>query len=222
MVKIAVDTKNFDMVLKEYMTFSKRSVADIINAKLYYIARNATMTTKHSDKGKIRSELEGPSHDYPSAPLGAIIINAQLGAKGEKGKQGAKMAKALEGLIKKRGSYINFVRSGWKNAIQEIEKYLKNKGEFRFVSRWAQNAPVNKETMKKKTTPNMGMAITAKIERGPRVWGEIQNNVTGKEAKPSMDLIKKEGLQKAVDKETASMRIYIERKLNDGAQRFNR
>ena len=222
MVKIKIDTRDFDKALAEYMTFSKKSVADIINTKLYYIARNATMTTQKSDPAKIRGELEGPSRSYPSAPLGAIIVNKQLKLAGKKGKSGDGMIKAMEGLIKKRISYINFVRSGWKNAIKQIEAYLKTTGEYRFANRWSQNAPFDRGAMKKKTIPSMGKAIVARIERIGRVYGEIQNNVSGKDGKPSITPIKQEGLQKAVDKETASMRVYIERKLNDGAQRFNR
>lgn len=217
MFKANLDTRDFDKVFSEYMAFSKRTPADAVNTKLYYIARNATMTTKHSDPTKIESELRGPSEKYPKAPLAAILVNAQLKAKGEDRIAGQKMTKAIEKLIKRRKASINFVRSGWKNAIKTLETYLRSKGEFGFARRW--QPPVDNATMKKKTTSDMGKAIYARTERGPRVWGEIENSVGNEE---SITPIKEMGLQLAVNKEVASMRVYIERKLNEGAAKFNR
>ena len=219
MIKMELDTRNFDKAMQEYMTFSKRAPADIVNAKLYYIARNATQTTKHSDKSKIRNELEGPSKI--GGPLGAILVNSALGKKGLPGLTGDKMARAVEKLIKKRISSVNFIRSGWKNAIQQIELYLRQKGEFNFVRRnMSLNLQPDKATMSKKVSPKSGQAIVARIERVGRVYGEIQNNIGSD--KPGLGQIKVDGLQKAINKEEASTRVYIERKLNEAHSRFNR
>jgi hypothetical protein len=223
--KMVLDTKDFNKVLDDYMVFQKRTPADVINGKLFYIARHATMTTKHADKEAIESELRGPSRDYPNVPLGAILVNKQLREQGKSGVSGESMTKAFEKLIKKRKQSVNFVRAGWKNAILMLESYMRSKGELQFVNRWKSTAPLDKETMKKKGHEKLGKATVARVERGPRVWGEIQNDVSGTEGKGDkarLHQVKQDGLQKAVDKEVASMRIYLERKLNPVHQDFNK
>ena len=220
---MALDTREFDRVLDEYMVFQKRTPADVINGKLYYIARNATMTTKAANKGTIETELRGNAKSY-EVPLAAILVNAQLGKEGKKGLNGPKMAKAVEKLIRKRKASVNFVRSGWKNAIVILENYMKSKGELLFVRRWAGTAPVDKATMRKKNIEKLGKATVARIERGPRVWGEIQNDIGGADDgnKATLEQVKQHGLQEAVNKEVASMRVYLERKLNPKHNEFNR
>ena len=219
---MTLDTKEFNRVLGDYMVFQKRLPADVVNAKLYYVARNATMTTKHSDKGTIEAELRGQAKEY-NAPLAAVIVNSQLKAKGKKGLRGPSMERAIEKLIKQRKATVNFVRSGWKNAILMLETYMRQKGELNFVRRWASTAPVDKETLRKKNFEKLGKATVARIERSPRVWGEIQNDIGGAKGTniAKLEHIKQEGLQKAINKEVASMRVYLERKLNPVHQVFN-
>lgn len=220
---MSLDMREFDKALNEYMKFQKRSIADVINAKLYYIARNATMTTKATTSTRIDSELKGGSRNYPEAPLAAILINKQLGSAGKKGLTGAKMSKAVEKFIKKRQASRNFIRAGWKNAIVILEKYLKVQGEYNFVRRWMASSPVDKDTMKKKGKfENLGKAIPAKITSSPRAWGEIENSVHGKDPSESLDRVKVEGLQKAINMEVRSMITYLERKLNPVHSEFNR
>ena len=223
-VNIELDLTQFNKAMDQYVKFQKRLPADIINGKLYYIARNATMTTKSSDKGKIETELRGHSKEHPTAPLAAILINYQLGKQNKKGLTGEKMARAVEKFISKRKQSVNFVRAGWKNAIQILETYMRSKGELPFVRRWASMAPVDKETMKKKNTENLGTSIPARIERIGSVWGEIQNDVHGKNGKDLtlLDTIKTKGLQEAVNKEVRSMQIYLDRKMNPVHNEWNK
>lgn len=223
MIKFALDASQFNKAFDKYMTFQKRLPADVINAKLFYIARNATMLTKTTNKERIDSELRGNARSY-DAPLAAVIINSQLGKEGKKGFTGSKMARAIEKLIKTRKSHVNFVRAGWKNAINILENYLRIKGELSFVRRYQNTAPVDKETMRNKNFEKLGKAIPARVEVGPRVWGQIQNDVSGKNARnlANLEHVKLEGLQNAVNKEAASMIQYIERKLTPVHQEFNR
>jgi hypothetical protein len=222
MFTVALDTRAFDAALGEYMTYQKRLPADVINAKLMFVARNATMTTKAAHKGNIDSELRGPSRDVPGVPLGAILANIDRKRKGLKGVSGAAMASAMEKLIRSRIRSVNFVRSGWKQAIVTLESYLRATGEMKFVRR--KTAPVDGDTMRRKRFKNLGKATVAKIYQQGRVWGEIQNDVTGQEGKDlgALEQVKSTGLQLAVDKEAASMRWYIEQKLNPVHKDFNR
>lgn len=215
--RMELETVEFNKVLEEYVKWQKRTPADIINAKLFFIARNATMTTKASTPGDIEAELKGASKEYPESMLAYVIVNSQLRNAGKAGVGGAAMAKAVEKLIKKRRSSVNFIRSGWKNAILMLEDYMRSKGELTFVRRWQNQAPVNRETMKKKNFKYLGKATPARIERSPKVWGEIQNDAHGKDTPGSLtrlEQVKQSGLQEAVNKEVRSMIQYIERKLN--------
>ena len=218
MFSLTLDTSEFDKTMDQYMKFQKRLPADVVNAKLYYIARNATMTTKAADKSKIENDMRAKATNY-NAPLAAIIVNSQLGKMGEKGLTGEKMARAVEKLIKKRKNAVNFVRAGWKNAIVILEKYLRSNGELNTVRRW--QTPVDKSTLRKKNFEKLGKSIPARIEQSPRAWGEIQNDVSDPKGNDKLNRIKIAGLQKAIDKEVQSMYIYLERKLNPVHRSFN-
>ena len=61
MVKMQLDTSQFEKAMSEYVKVNRRNMSDIVNAKLFFIARNAVNNTKKSDKAKIKNELMAPS-----------------------------------------------------------------------------------------------------------------------------------------------------------------
>ena len=102
---VSIDNeKEFDKVLTEYRRWNLRQPAEIVNGKLYFIALQAMQKTKAANKEDIRLGLEAPSKKYNNAPLAAILVNKQLGAKHKKGLTGSKMAQAVEKLIRKQQS----------------------------------------------------------------------------------------------------------------------
>lgn len=218
--KGTLDTRNFGRTFKDYMKFQKRLPEDVVDAKQFFIARNATQTTGHSSFQKIEAELTADSNTYPDVPLAAIIVNSQLGKKGKKGLTGEKMGKAVEKLIKARKKSINFVRSGWKNAVKILENALRSRGELTWANRNGRGSKADSETMRKKTPPSFGGAIPAR-NYGGRAVGEISNDVHG-ENKSTLDAIKVRGLQLALDKETRSMEDYIAKKINPEHAKFQR
>lgn len=218
--KAVLDTRNFNRVFTEYKKFQKRLPQDIVDAKLFFISRNATQTTDHSNYTKIEAELTAKSKTYPDAPLAAIIINSQLGKKGKKGLAREKMARAVEKLLKVRKKSINFVRSGWKNAIKILESALRSRGELTWANRNGRSSKPDNDTMKKKTAPAFGGAIPAR-NYGGRAVGEIANNVHG-DNKPTLDAVKQKGLQLAMNMEEKSMEDYIAKKVNPQHAVFQR
>ena len=198
--------KNFNKVLKEYSAWSKKQPAEIVNSKLFYIARNATNTTKKADPGKIRNELESNAKNY-DAPLAAILVNRDLGRQNKKGLYGEKMVKAVEKRIKSAVSHINFLRSGWLPAIRKLDIAVKQ-GDISFSRRYA---PKQATGIKQIGKPK-GDAIWAK-NTSFRCWGEIQNWIgQGKQASSTVTQILTEGLKQAVIQEMNSMIVYIQRK----------
>lgn len=207
--RISLDTRAFNSTLNDYMQYQhKKTIVDVINTKLYYIARNATMTTRVSNKGRIEAELLAPSRDYPNAPLGGILVNKKLG-KGQ-GLYGNKMRVAINKLIARRKNSVSYIRSGWKNAIVVLEKYLESTNAFR-----GSKPQVDSATMRKKNTEKLGKAIPARVSSSPRVYGEIENDVSSKLSSDTLELIKQDGLQKAINQEVASMKQYIEDKISN-------
>ncbi len=150
MITFQLESRQFDKALADYMVFQKRTPADVVNAKLMWVAIQAIGLTKKADKGEIERTLLGKSN-ISTAPLAAVIINSQLGKRGEKGLTGAKMSQAITKLIAERKRAVNYVRAGWKNAIVILEKYLGTKGELNFARRGAPHK--DKEAMKFKNFP---------------------------------------------------------------------
>ena len=217
MIKVSFNTMQFDKALDEYMKFTKRSVSDVINAKCWFIARGAVNATEKADRTDIESELSAPSRDYAPAPLAAIIINSRRGKKQEKGLSGRAMAKAIQTMKNARFKSINFLRAGWIPAVKILEQALK-RGDISFSKRYAPKM----DTGVKKKGVDKGSAIWAKYDR-ERTFGEIENFVQGgKTPSDRVHTIIMRGLQKSITAEIASMRTYIEKKMNPAADKFNR
>jgi hypothetical protein len=208
MVGIKVDTSAFDRAFKEYLNYNKRSLAEIVNTKAYFIARNAIGDTKAADKGKIEKELMGPSKDYPKAPLAAIIINSQRG-KGN-GLSGAKMKAAVEKLIRARKAHVNFVRSGWKTAMKQLASAVPSKRGQRPVPAGVRD---RRFTGGAKAAKANWFAIAS-------IWNSARDK-TGK-GTAKIQQILQDGAQKAIDRETASMKEYVMKKLQEHVKRFNK
>lgn len=218
MVNIKVDTRQFDRALEEYMKFTKRSVSEVVNAKAWFIARNAVLMTDKTVVSKIDAELNAPSRDYPPAPLAAIIINSRAKAKGMSGLTGSKMKRAIKTMINARHKAVNFLRSGWLPAIRILEQAVK-RGDINFSKRYAPK----KDSSVKQYGVDKGNARWAKPNY-ERVYSEIENAVQGgnKGRNARVHTILTRGLQRAINAEIASMRQYVERKLNPEINKFNR
>ena len=211
MINVTVNTKEFDKVFKEYMKYSKRDFAEACNQHAYYIARDATLTTKKADKEQIRTELEGSSRDYPSAPLAAILVNAQLGKKGKKGLTGEKMARAVEKYIKKQMSHVNFLRSGWMPAIKRLALVVPKRG----------GSKIPPGTSKKgRDFGGASPAIDSTFSPLAVIWNSVQGSkIHGDKSAKVRDILE-EGAKKAVEMEQASMVKYIVRKQNELIKRL--
>ena len=153
-VKIRADgLKEFDKIFSEYQKWNKRQGADIVNAKLYFIALNAMQTTKTADKTKIATELMAPAQKYPTVPLAAILVNKQLTAKNKKGLNGLKMTEAIKRYIKKSISRTQFLRSGWIPAIKKLD-YWNKQGDISFVKRFSPASDFNFSLFLSRSTTN--------------------------------------------------------------------
>lgn len=202
---IVVDTKEFDKKLKEYMNYSSRTFAEAVNQHAFYIARNAVNVTKAVSKDEIANELNAPSKKSSRAPLGAILANKRLKAKGESGKSGAAMAAELGRFIRYRQKTRNFIRAGWMPAIQELARVVRNRGGKSLQGTKARGTRKGGSTA----------AIQRLVNFSPTAW--IWNSVhkLRSEGFKEMEI----GAVKAIKEETISMQKYIENKMAEASKK---
>lgn len=216
MFKCEVDTKNWGKAMGEYMKFCKKAPSEIVNTKAYFIMRNATLTTRSTTPEKIKMELNSPSSKYADVPLGAILVNSNLGKKGQPGLNGSKMAKAVEKLynIKKRS--INFVRAGWLKGIKEIQNFYQN-GDVRFSRKYQPKMATGL-----KTSPRHKGGARYAIPNQTYTYAEIRNALETKKGGSILDHVLEVGLKAAIEKELQSMLVYIHNKFNAEHDKINK
>jgi len=211
MISLELDLSNWDKRFAEYFKLTTRTADEVLNTKAYYIARNAVQETHHADKSEIRKELltyvTGKSGK--SGPRAALIINALRKKNGLKGLNGAAMAVEVEKLIKSRQNKINFLRAGWIPAIKELKPLIDKSykgysigGDF---ERMARGVP------KGGADPAIGNSLRSEVN--------IYNSIKEDTRPPRVIAFLTAGLQKAVDKEVASMEEYINKKLGETADK---
>jgi hypothetical protein len=209
--------KEFEQVLNEYKKWNRRQPAEIVAAKLYFVAANATNTTKTADKATIAQKLNEEAREYPDVPLAAILVNKQLKAKGKKGLTGEKMANAVQKFINKQISRVQFLRSGWLPALKSLD-FFNKRGDISFTKRFAPKKPSGVKQYGK----DKGQAIIPRRD-APRVWGRISNFIgRGKQDSPTVTPILQSGLNKAIAMEIRSMKLYITRKYQEQIDRVNK
>lgn len=212
MLTVKIDTRQFDKTFGEYLAWNKRQPAEIVNAKLYFVALQAMNLTKIAEKQKILAELNAPSHVKPSKTLGEILLLRDLKRKGRMPKKGSTLAGKLEKYLKAKVSRIQFLRSGWLPSLKKLD-FWNRRGDIKFVKRF--ESRIKKPQGVKQYGKDKGGVIPARINEA-KVRGTISNNIgVGKQDSPTVRPILTEGLSQAVSKEISSMRTYIERKFNE-------
>jgi len=231
-VSFKINTREFDKTLKEYYQFHKRhTVPDIVNKKALYIARGAMRETyrpnkitigkalsdlvyvfKNTKKGAVKKLATRKTYNAfgaqsGEAPIAALIINFLRGKRGKKGLFGAEMKKAIKKLITKRQQAVAYLASGWIPAIKRLDPLVKRKSD----------APAIDKDVRalKKSARGSGTAATearpvAQIVSEAIASFSTTKDPLGKYGEPA--------LQRAFDKETASMKQNIEDEMRKAAR----
>jgi hypothetical protein len=201
MITAKVDQTQFNSIFKEYLKYSKREIADSLNAKAYFIACNATEDTKKVSQERIEAELRAPSQTYPKVPLAGILVNVKRRNSGKKGLHGEKMKSAIEKFVSARKRGSAFIASSWIGAIKAMAPYVKMKSGKR------------QDPLTKQRGAAKGGATPAKDNKGLLI-ASIWSNVRDKKSSPELEKILQIGAQKAFDREAKSMLKYISDKLD--------
>lgn len=220
-MKCNVDMREFQEALNEYKKFNKRAPAEVTNAKAYFICLNALKDTKRANADAIRQELNQPSTTNPRISLGHVIVQTQMKNNGKMPKKFKTFAKNLGSyinkLINKRISHIGFLASGWLPAIIKLD-YWNKRGDIKFSKKYApkRDGKIKQFGREKgKVIPAKNNDLRAKTE----CWNQIGE---GSQATTTVLGHLRDGLDKAIRKEAASMRDYVMRKYREQHEAMQR
>lgn len=219
-LKGKVDRTNFDTVFKEYQKWSKRQPAETVNAKLYFIARQAVNLTRKASAQAIRASMSAPAKYYKGLTTAEALALIQH----RKTKKGLpKKRETLKRLLsiwaaRVLGNKINrigFLASGWLPAIRGLDR-MNKKGDIAFVRRFAPkiSAKVKQYGKEKGGVKAAQLAIIARGE----IWNDVGNSAA--QASPNVKRFKEEGLRNSVQAEIHSMAEYIQRKWREQFDRM--
>lgn len=201
--------------MKQYSKFNKRAPSEVVNAKLTFIAINATNTTKQADPSSIVGKLKTSSRKYPNVPLDAILVQVAQRNQGKPGLTGAKMARAVEKYDKRAISRVKFLSAIWKTAISIMDS-ARQRGDAVFSNRFK---PKQATGLKLYGNPKGG-AQYAKAG-SVKCSGYIENKAgAGKQSSPTVQGILASGLKDAVYKEIQSINAYVQRKYDAQIQKL--
>jgi len=224
----ANNIKEFNKMFEEYMQWSKKSIAEVINQKLYFVALQAMNMTKKADPSHIKNELMAPSKKYPDKTLGELLVIMQMRRKGKMPKRtktlNKNMAKYVQRMINTRVNHIQFLRSGWLPAIRKLD-YWNRKADndsITFSRRFAPKKPQGVKQFGK----DKGDVRPARLGvYNSNCRGVILNYVgdVGDQRTSTVSPILQEGLNKAIYAEMwgpKGMQWYMEKKWNEKHQRM--
>jgi len=224
------DQSGFDQALQGYLKVTSRTLQQVLNTKLYYIARRAIWNTRKADTSSITQQLgsivtvsrlnrngktvrKRVSQLVPSsrvnAPLAALIINARRAKAGLPGLYGKQMERAVKSLLGARMRSVAFIKSGFVPGVRILEPFADRAG-----------APASDSSARIFGRPK-GTATPA--PSGYKIQAELVNLASAHgDKKGALVRYGSEGLDKAFQDEAASMIEYIERKMKPDADEFNR
>lgn len=231
------DQRKFDEALEAYVKVSKRTLQQIVNSKLYYIARRALFNSPKADSYAIKTRLGGVvtvnrlnkkgktvrrreaqlvTAAGASAPLAVLILQARYRNEGLdspfKGKSRAAGARAMDQKLKAFLSAslrsVAFLKAGWLPSIKIMAPLADRKGE-----------PPTDPAAKQVGRPK-GDATPAEPGYSPQ--GVVVNLASArKDVKNALNKYLGPPLDMAFQDETASMWQYVEEHMKPDADAFN-
>lgn len=220
-----VDLTEFHRTRLQYMNYTKRDLADVLNTKAFFIARGAARLTPRVSAAKIagefgeawemrKSKRPRPGKQFVKgklmlqAKIGemvrlAVIINARRAKKGMAGLEGSAMEKAVRKVYAARQKSRAFLASGWLGAIAVLDAIVSNR----------KGAPPRDSSIKRIGRMKGGATIARPFWfTKAKIWNSAS---TTRDRKQALVKYGQPALQQAVDNEVSSMKQYIEEKLKD-------
>lgn len=208
-----IDLTEWRSTMRQYMVHTKKDLATVLNEKAYRICWGAFNRTHRAEAGRIRSALmqqvtaTRADGSTGQAPLAGVL--AQKLAKSRTGsghKTRSDLRRAVRGFVGRRVAATAFMRSGW---LQSIESFARALGK-----------PLRRDKFSKNR--NRGGGLVARPSWRPSAT--LYNSALAKRTSNtgSLEQFAGKALREAIAAEVASMRTYIERKLQQTANRYAR
>ena len=228
-----LDMREWNATLPRYLAVSTNTLADIVNTKGFYIARGATRETYRANSDKFEAELGVTGYNVKQVTRGKnkgkfrkgvkIIAKYSLAEgilrsrdydKGRKQMTKVEMLGRPHRLINARKRATGFIAAGWIPAIKALQPYQKGGGGQKQDS-----------SVKKWGPTDIGGGMPARPGWSPivEIWNAaIPPKHPTSRSGLSLLIHATEGLQVALNNEVASMKAYIERKMQQDVDRFTR
>lgn len=198
MIKMEVDMREFQKTFREYMKYTNKTAAQVLNTKMTFILSDAIRNTKKASAQEIRAKLNAGD-----PPLKENIVARRALDHGEFISQKEIKTRAKR-LLGARVRSIGFVLSGWIPALKKMIPYSDRKSVI-----------VPRQRGKDK-----GGSKPASLLSGFYATSEAWNNVIGKPPSMKVLSIKMDAVAIAFSKEMASMVQYLEKKWQQGGKRY--
>jgi len=201
-----IDDREFKRTLEKYQEYTRRTIPEIVNTKAFFIARAAVVYTPKADSSKVRKFF-----GYDGGRIAGMIINKRRGERGQKGLYGDAMAEAQQMMKAARLRSVAYIKSGWLPAIKTLGGLIPSKsGAMRSEEGNATGRPKQIGQPKGKVSPAKGGGFLAKAI--------ITNMANARhDTKDALMEFGGPALQKAIEHETLSMKVYIEDKMQKAA-----
>lgn len=208
---INVDTRKFDEAIREYVKYSRKDLTTIVNQKLYWVCINAIGETFKADKQTITNDLDKESNTMPGLTVAEAmaVVNAR--------KKNLRLTKSelkrdANKIKQRRKRAVGFLRSGWIPAIKRVAPYAEVKTAAKRASR---------EDSRLRGKEKGGAAPALKAANADVVMASAWNDIIA-DNNPRAQQYMQVGLQRAMDREAASMMQYVQNKIQKNNDRFNR
>lgn len=221
-----LDTREWDRTFPRYMKRTRRDLATVLNTKLFYIARRATVETPKADKSaiqKLREARKKTTFTKRGKPkiinttAAALIIQARRANEGKKPLKNAEAKKEGSDMVKARLRSIAFLKSGYLPAIKRLEPLADRKGIPRQDKSGKQ---VGRPKGFARPARDGSWRPSAMLQNDalPKTRGGLLKRMFGDKRAGAMKFAGP-ALQRAFDHEVRSMKDYLFRKLQAGAKR---
>lgn len=218
-MSIRLDDSQFNAALRDYMAVSPHTFEEILNRKLWSIIFNAWKNTPVATRAQIEHDLNIIGYKLKRSKktgkvsrgrsiIGAsvlnLMINARRGKQGLKGLYGKEMAKASSKIAGARLRASGTMRRGWTRAMLALSPYAK--------------ASVPGEAFGGRLPSGRGSGTPAQPGWNARAEATFEVLI---EKGARFDPRVEQALENAFRAEEASMRSYIEEKMNEEIRKIS-
>ncbi len=224
-VSIRINRVEFDRALTKYAALTKRTPAEIVNRKTYFIARRAIWNTRKADPAEIRQLRErrvigtGTKNgrqrtfrDPLATTRAALILQSALRKAGKPMLTKAQLPAAVRAFIARRLRSVAFLKSGFIRARDGAKAWCQGHG----VSIGGKGLPPNESAPKEIGRPKGGFSPASILWRARATFF---NAASAKgDTKGALEKYAGAALRQAFDEETADTMNEVEKRLKQHAQ----